>query len=173
MDKKSTFTCKISIAMEENVFFTPEEHKKLCLLYKKLLRLSDDMLREDDCKKLKGILIEAARNQSLRRDVFGLNPIIKDMETTVIVAEEIGMQRASILGIMLHESVQSGYYTIEQVKQDFGEDVAGIIRGLNRIQQDTKFRNIKAAVHNVVFVADSSCVQYFIPKVIQCLNIFI
>lgn len=135
MDKKSTFTCKISIAMEENVFFTPEEHKKLCLLYKKLFRLSDDMLREDDCKKLKGILIEAARNQSLRRDVFGLNPIIKDMETTVIVAEEIGMQRASILGIMLHESVRGGFYTPERVQEEFGEDVAGIIRGLIRINE--------------------------------------
>ena len=93
------------------------------------------MLREDDCKKLKGILIEAARNQSLRRDVFGLNPIIKDMETTVIVAEEIGMQRASILGIMLHESVRGGFYTPERVQEEFGEDVAGIIRGLIRINE--------------------------------------
>ena len=113
--------------MEGREFFTPEEHKELIALYKELLQLSDDMLHKDDCKKLKNILVRAAENQSLRRDVFGLNPIIKDMKTTIIVAEEIRMQRASILGIMLHESVQSGYYTIEQVKQDFGEDVAGII----------------------------------------------
>ena len=97
--------------------------------------MSDDMLHKDDCKKLKNILVRAAENQSLRRDVFGLNPIIKDMKTTIIVAEEIRMQRASILGIMLHESVQSGYYIIEQVKQDFGEDVAGIIHGLIRINE--------------------------------------
>lgn len=97
--------------------------------------MSDDMLHKDDCKKLKNILVRAAENQSLRRDVFGLNPIIKDMKTTIIVAEEIRMQRASILGIMLHESVQSGYYTIEQVKQNFGEDVAGIIHGLIRINE--------------------------------------
>ena len=97
--------------------------------------MSDDMLHKDDCKKLKNILVRAAENQSLRRDVFGLNPIIKDMKTTIIVAEEIRMQRASILGIMLHESVQSGYYTIEQVKQDFGEDVACIIHGLIRINE--------------------------------------
>ena len=121
--------------MEGRDFFTPEEHKELIALYKELLQLSDDMLHKDDCKKLKNILVRAAENQSLRRDVFGLNPIIKDMKTTIIVAEEIRMQRASILGIMLHESVQSGYYTIEQVKQDFGEDVAGIIHGLIRINE--------------------------------------
>ncbi len=121
--------------MEGREFFTPEEHKELIALYKELLQLSDDMLHKDDCKKLKNILVRAAENQSLRRDVFGLNPIIKDMKTTIIVAEEIRMQRASILGIMLHESVQSGYYTIEQVKQNFGEDVAGIIHGLIRINE--------------------------------------
>ena len=121
--------------MEGREFFTPEEHKELITLYKELLQLSDDMLHKDDCKKLKNILVRAAENQSLRCDVFGLNPIIKDMKTTIIVAEEIRMQRASILGIMLHESVQSGYYTIEQVKQDFGEDVAGIIHGLIRINE--------------------------------------
>ena len=121
--------------MEGREFFTPEEHKELIALYKELLQLSNDMLHKDDCKKLKNILVRAAENQSLRRDVFGLNPIIKDMKTTIIVAEEIRMQRASILGIMLHESVQSGYYTIEQVKQDFGEDVAGIIHGLIRINE--------------------------------------
>ena len=121
--------------MEEQDFFTPAEHKELIALYRELLHLSDDMLHKDDCKKLKNILVQAAQNHSLKRDVFGLNPILKDMKTTIIVAEEIRMQRASILGIMLHESVRSGYYTIEQVKQDFGEDVAGIIHGLIRINE--------------------------------------
>ena len=88
--------------MDEKEFFTPEEHKELFHLYKELLCLSGDMLHKDDCKRLKNHLIQAAQSHSLQRDVFGINPIIKDMKTTIIVAEEIGMQRASILGIMLH-----------------------------------------------------------------------
>lgn len=121
--------------MEEREFFTPEEHKELFKLYKELLCLSSDMLRENDCKNLKNLLVQAAQNHSLQRDVFGLNPIIKDMKTTIIVAEEIGMQRASILGIMLHECVQSGFRTTEEIEKEFGEDVAGIIRGLIRINE--------------------------------------
>ena len=121
--------------MEEREFFTPEEHRELFKLYKELLHLSEDMLRKDDRNKLKHILVQAAQNHSLQRDVFGLNPIIKDMKTTIIVAEEIGMQRASILGIMLHESVQCGFYPIEQVKINFGDDVATIIHGLIRINE--------------------------------------
>ena len=69
------------------------------------------------------------------RNVFGMNPIIKDMQTAVIVAEEIGMRRASILGIMLHESVKYNLCTLEEVKNEYGEDVAGIIKGLVKINE--------------------------------------
>lgn len=67
---------------------------------------------------------------TIPRNVFQMNPIIKDMQTAVIVAEEIGMRRASILGIMLHESVKYNLCSLESVKEEYGEDVAGIIRGL-------------------------------------------
>ena len=121
--------------METNDFFTSDEKKQLTALYRKLLLLSGETLRKDDCHKLKNHLVNAIRTNDLQRDVFGLNPIIKDMQTAVIVAEEIGMRRASILGLMLHDSVKNGTYTAEQVAEEFGEDVAGIIRGLIRVNE--------------------------------------
>jgi GTP pyrophosphokinase len=57
------------------------------------------------------------------------------MQTAIIVAEEIGMQRASILGIMLQDSVRMHLITPEQVQVEYGEDVAGITRGLIRIHE--------------------------------------
>ena len=120
--------------METNDFFTPEERKQLFALYRKLLRLSGDTLQKEDCRRLKERLIRSMQETPLPRDVFGLNPVVKDMQTAVIVAEEIGMRRASILGVMLHDSVRSGAYTTDEVSRDFGEDVAGIIRGLIRVQ---------------------------------------
>ena len=121
--------------METNAFFTGDEKRQLSVLYRKLLQLSGETLRKGDCRKLKSHLIQAVQGNHVNRDVFGLNPIIKDMQTAVIVAEEIGMRRASILGIMLHDSVHNGTYTAEQVAEDFGEDVAGIIRGLIRVNE--------------------------------------
>ena len=121
--------------METNAFFTGDEKSQLSVLYRKLLQLSGETLRKGDCRKLKSHLIQAVQDNHVNRDVFGLNPIIKDMQTAVIVAEEIGMRRASILGIMLHGSVHNGTYTAEQVAEDFGEDVAGIIRGLIRVNE--------------------------------------
>lgn len=119
--------------MEMNLFFTSEEKEKLPTLYRKLLRLSGDTLRPDDCRKLKGLLTSSAQSGKMQRDAFGLNPVIKDMQTAIIVAEEIGMRRASIIGIMMHDPVRSGTYTVENVESLFGEDVAGIIRGLIRV----------------------------------------
>lgn len=121
--------------MENNDFFTQEEHKQLIQLYKRLLRLSKDTLQKDDCHKLKTHLVKVMAEGTIPRNVFQMNPIIKDMQTAVIVAEEIGMRRASILGIMLHESVKYNLCSLESVKEEYGEDVAGIIRGLVKINE--------------------------------------
>lgn len=121
--------------MENNDFFTQEEHKQLILLYKRLLRLSKDTLQKDDCHKLKTHLVKVMAEGTIPRNVFQMNPIIKDMQTAVIVAEEIGMRRASILGIMLHESVKYNLCSLDSVKEEYGEDVAGIIRGLVKINE--------------------------------------
>ena len=121
--------------METSAFFTLEERAQLFSLYRKLLQLSGDTLQKEDCRRLKAYLVHSVQANPLPRDVFGLNPLIKDMQTAVIVAEEIGMRRASILGVMLHDSVRTGTYTAEEIGQEFGEDVAGIIRGLIRVQE--------------------------------------
>lgn len=121
--------------METDEFFTTGEKRLLFVLYRKLLQLSGDTLHKGDCKKLKTHLVNSIQNNRIQRDIFGLNPIIKDMQTAVIVAEEIGMKRASILGLMLHDSVRCGTCTSEEVERGYGEDVAGIIRGLIRVNE--------------------------------------
>ena len=97
--------------------------------------MTGETLQKGDCRKLKTHLINSIKDNRVQRDTFGLNPLVKDMQTAVIVAEEIGMKRASILGIMLHESVRNGACTPEEVQAAFGEDVAGIIRGLIRVNE--------------------------------------
>ena len=121
--------------MEIDVFFTNQEKILLFSLYRKLLQLSGETLRKGDFKKLKTHLANTIQNNHVQRDIFGLNPVIKDMQTAVIVAEEIGMKRASILGLMLHDSVRCGTCSSQEVEQIYGEDVAGIIRGLIRVNE--------------------------------------
>ena len=89
----------------------------------------------EDTRKLKEQLVKAIASGKLNRDIFGLNPILKSIQTAIIVADEIGMKRASIMGIMLHECVSSGTCTIDEISEGFGSDVAGIVRGLIRVRE--------------------------------------
>ena len=99
---------EFNVEMEEKFYFTNQERELLFTLYKQLINLSCDAIQHDDCRKLKGYLIRFLHEGNLPRNAFGMNPIIRDMQTAIIVAEEIGMKRASILSIMLHEPVKHG-----------------------------------------------------------------
>ena len=121
--------------MAQDDFFTDDEKLRLKELYRELLKLSGSVLRPDDCKKLKTYLVEAARRGLIPRDVFGLNPVINDLETALIVVTEIGLTRAALVGVVAHTCVSAGTCTAEEVGTAFGADVAGIIRGLNRIKK--------------------------------------
>ena len=121
--------------MEETSFFTASEKTMLLILYRSLLRISGDTLHPQDCSLLKDFLSRAVAEKVLLRDSFGLNPIIKDMQTAFVVADEIGLRRASLLAIMLHGCVQGGVMSLDDVTANFGDDVATISRGLVRISQ--------------------------------------
>ena len=76
--------------METNAFFTPEERAQLVSLYRKLLQLSGDALQKGDCRRLKAHLVHSIQANPIPRDVFGLNPILKDMQTAIMDAPSFG-----------------------------------------------------------------------------------
>lgn len=114
----------------KEVFFTDKEKAEIIPLYKRLLHSAGETINRTDCLKMKKHLIHAVQSNCLQRNNFNMNPIIRDMQTAIIVSEEIGMKRASILGIMLHDTVKNNFCSIEFIQQEYGEDVAGIIKGL-------------------------------------------
>lgn len=83
---------------------------------------------------VRSYLKKAAESDCIQRDSFGFHPIINDLETAVLVVQEIGLSRGSVIGIMISTPVKCGSASIEQVKKDFGDDVAHIISGLLRIR---------------------------------------
>ena len=116
--------------MEDISFFTEKEKAELFALYKRLIRSAGESITKDDTRKLKKYLIHAAQCNSLRRNNFGMNPVIRDLQTAVIVADEIGMKGSCLIGIMLHEIVKNNVLSPATVRSEFGEDVSSIITGL-------------------------------------------
>ncbi len=116
-------------------FFTADERQLLLSSYHRLLRLTAGTVSNDEIQRLKELIGKAVDEGRLHRDIFGLNPLVKDLQTAIIVADEIGMKRAGILAIMLHDLAGSGVTTAADIEAGFGKDVAVIVRGLIRIQE--------------------------------------
>ena len=114
--------------------FSPEEIEKVKNLDQELSRLAEKALQPGDYAMVRSYLKKAAESDCIQRDSFGFHPIINDLETAVLVVQEIGLSRGSVIGIMISTPVKCGSASIEQVKKDFGDDVAHIISGLLRIR---------------------------------------
>lgn len=116
--------------METSLEFTSEEKKDLLVLYKQLIQSAGDSVSKKTVERVKKYLVGAIGTHQLKRNVFGMNPIICNMQTAIIVCEEIGMNGSALIGIMLQNVVDNDKITIEDIRKDFGEDVANIIKGL-------------------------------------------
>ena len=125
----------MSYEMEIAKFFTEEERQRIEEVQRQIFALAADVIQEGDEEKLRRCIRHAAEQGLLQRDAFGINPIVKDLETALIVGEEIGLSRGSVLSVLLNSIVQSGAATIDEVRKDFGEEVAHILHGLMRIRE--------------------------------------
>ena len=121
--------------MEEKFKFTTEEKLQLGQIADRLRKLIGDSLRPDDESNLRQQLENEINGNKVRRDVFGLNPILLSFQTAELELQEIGMKRECVLAILLYNSIISGNLSLEHTEELFGKSVAQIIHGLVRIHE--------------------------------------
>ena len=114
--------------------FTDEERLQIEELKSKLSLLTENVLTQQDWNMVHQYLEKSTTQHGVSRDAFGLSNILTDMETALIVGQEMGLTRGSVLGVMLDSAVMRGDATLEDIRKDFGEEVAGIMHGLLRIR---------------------------------------
>ena len=128
-------TVGIFLKMTDKFTFTSEEKDETLKLQLWLKEQIGASLIEGDEEKIRHHLMQKIENGQVRRDIFGLNPILLGFQTARIVVEEIGLRRDAVLAILLHPSVVDGMLTIEEVKDEYGESVSRILHGLKRISE--------------------------------------
>ena len=121
--------------MAERFEFSSYEREETLNLYTRLKNNIGASLQPGDEDKMKMHLKKIVDDNVIHRDVFGLNPILFGLQTAMIVVEEIGLRRDAVMAIMLNPSVEDGLITVEEVKSQFGESVALILHGLQRIAE--------------------------------------
>ena len=121
--------------MTEKFVFTAEERDEALTLYSQLKEKIGSSLHEGDEEKIRSYILRALEQQQMSRDVFGLNPIVTSLQTAIIIVDEIGLRRDAVLAVLLHPSYQEGYISADEVGEGYGESVALILHGLERIQE--------------------------------------
>ena len=97
-------------------------------------RLATSLLPGDE-ENIRTRLLNSVEQGELQRDVFGLNPVVTGLQTALIMVDEIGLKRDSVVAVLLHPSVAEGHLTVADVETKYGESVARILHGLMRIQE--------------------------------------
>lgn len=121
--------------------FTDIEKNKALQVIEDLRHRMNTALLPDDEEKLRRILFDAVDNGRVRRDVFGLNPLLMAMQTAFIAVDEIGLRRDGLIAILLHPLLSDATagdgerLSLELVESSFGSGVAAILRGLHRVQE--------------------------------------
>lgn len=121
--------------MTDKEFFTESERTLMLETHQELIRMAGSMISPNDHKLVKEYLTRAVEAGKLHRDAFGLNPIVMDLQTGLLVAQEIGLTHASVMGVMLSSVMLSGACTLDEIRRDFGDEVAVILHGLLRIKE--------------------------------------
>jgi len=121
--------------MAEIFEFNIAEREQALALYQQLKEIVGSSLEPNDDASMRHHLMQAIEQQHVTRDVFGLNPIVTSLQTALLVVEEIGLRRDAVMAIMLRPSVDNGYLSIDEVKTAYGESVARILHGLQRIKE--------------------------------------
>jgi len=110
--------------------FTDIEKQKALEIIEDLKHHPVAALLPNDEEKLRRILFDAIEQGSIQRDIFGLNPILRALQTAYIAVDEIGLGRDAIIATLLYPIDSSDFLPWE----DWG-GVDSILHGLHRVQQ--------------------------------------
>ena len=121
--------------MAGNLLFTKDERTELISLLKTLRSAAGPAVTRTEEKKIYRCLKAAAANGDIVRDVFGINPILSSFRTALIAHEEIGLKHDGIIAILLYNGIKDNSAAIEKIREEFGENVSRIIKGLVKIQE--------------------------------------
>ncbi len=120
--------------MEEKFIYTDKERELSEQILEGLKETLGQTFYETDLPKLRDHLSKVVSDNSIQRNVFGLNPILCSLQTAAIAVKDIGLNRDSVIAILLYQSVQEEILTLDKISKLYGDGVSKIIHGLIRVQ---------------------------------------
>ena len=133
--------------MNTEKFFTDDEKILFFSKYRILRRALAESLEHDDPQKIRRLLRPVAAVDCYGRDRNGINGLLRNVETALIAAVDIGLKRAAVIALILYRPVLKKAVALEDVERAFGHDTALIIDRLLKTS-DLYARNTAAGSEN-------------------------
>ena len=124
------------------------ENKEIAKQYKELLRISYQTLGDSDKKMIRLAFDMAVEAHSEQRRKSGEAYIFHPISVAKIVAQQIGLDATSICAALLHDVAEDTKFTLRDIEQLLGENVAKIVHGLTKISNLKKDKNISLQAEN-------------------------
>lgn len=118
--------------MDERYFNTVEQ-AALIPLYRRMLKATGDIVEPNDITRIRSIITKGIKEGFYRRDRYGINPTIHNLETALALCEKISPDRNMIIAILLYNLCQTGFIPEEELPTEWGDDIAKLIHGLLKI----------------------------------------
>ena len=115
--------------------FSNYEKEQIFSLVETLREEIGATMMEGDEEKLRQHVKTLIDNNQISRDIFGNLSLLMGLQTAHIVVKEIGLKRDAVMAVMLHPSIQDGLMSIDEARTEYGESVARILHGLQRIAE--------------------------------------
>lgn len=112
---------------------TAQEKRDILRSYRGLLRVTKTKGKKDRELIRKAFDLALAAHKDMRRK-SGEPYIYHPLAVARIVAEEIGLGTTSVIGAILHDTVEDTYITLDDIEHIFGLHVRKIIDGLTKIE---------------------------------------
>ena len=114
-------------------YFNQEEKAKMLNAVRQLMRMSKGVLLSCDFIILKQTIKSAIENGHYRKNKYGINPVVHNIETALMLCNKISPDRNMIVAIILHNICQTEYITVADLEKQWGADVAKLVSGLLKV----------------------------------------
>lgn len=117
----------------ESKYFNKTEKTKLLPLCRELMALVGDVLQHNDFSLVKRTIYDAVRNGHYRRDKYGINPVLHNIETAILLCDKISPDRNMVAAILLHNLCKTGYISVVELEKQWNTDIAKLVKGLLKV----------------------------------------
>lgn len=114
-------------------YFTDDEKKKLPLLCINLWHEVKDVAIGGEAAKIRRAITQCANEGNYHRDRYGINPVIRHLETATALCRSVSPDRNMVIAILLYGLCQNEFISIEQIAEEWDEDIAKLVRGLLKV----------------------------------------